>query len=116
MAARSQPSTRLVENRRFPRTSVIWSGKLISEDENLDCVAMNLSANDAKLLLDRPLDEQTRSWVLTIPRLGKISAELAWSAPDGGNKIGLKFQLPPGVVAEQLAHSLSKPRKSFIEA
>jgi hypothetical protein len=116
MPDKSPPDTGLVENRKFPRTSVIWSGTVESDDGYIDCIAMNLSANGAKLQLSLPLDAQTRSWTLTIPRLGKFKAELAWQATGDGQEIGLMFQNPPGIVAQQLAVVLSKPEDSFIAA
>jgi len=116
MPAKSPPKTGLVENRKFPRTSVIWSGKLESDDGIIDCIAMNLFANGAKLQLSHPLDEKTRSWTLNILRHGKFKAKLAWRATGDGNRIGLMFQNPPGIVAQQLAVVLSKSEGSFIAA
>jgi hypothetical protein len=114
MAPQTQPKTGLVENRRFPRTSVIWSGTLEANDQKYDCIAVNLSANGAMLHLTQPIDEHTGSWTLTIPRLGTFSAELAWRSPDGGKRIGLMFQNPPVAVAQQLSKILSKPQETFI--
>ncbi len=114
MAPQTQPKTGHIENRRFPRTSVIWSGMLEANDRKYDCIAVNLSANGAMLHLTQPLGEHTGSWTLTIPRLGTFNAELAWRAPDGGKQIGLMFQNPPVAVAQQLSKILSKPHESFI--
>ncbi|NQU69998.1 MAG: PilZ domain-containing protein [Rhodospirillales bacterium] len=114
MAPQNQPKTGLIENRRFPRTSVIWSGTLETNDQKYDCIAVNLSANGAKLQITQPMDDYAGAWTLTIPRLGTFNAELAWRAPEDGKQIGLMFQNPPVAVAQQLSKILSKPQDSFI--
>lgn len=114
MHSESLQKAGLIENRRFPRTSVIWSGTLESNDEKYDVIAINLSANGAMVRLAQPLDNHASSWILTIPRLGTFNAQLAWRATDGGTDIGLMFHNPPVTVAQQLAEVLSKPEDTFI--
>lgn len=110
MAAQHGQSDSWVENRKFPRTDVAWSGELETGGETLDCQVLNLSANGAKIVLDNPVSGNSWTGVLSIPSLGAFKARVAWSTPKGSNEIGLTFEDPPAAVALVLAEALPRSR------
>jgi hypothetical protein len=110
MATELNETENSIENRKFPRTDVQWSGKLDTGNETLDCTVLNLSANGARLLLNTPVSGNSWTGVLSIPSLGEFKAKVAWSTPKGSNEIGLTFEDPPAAVALVLAEALPRNR------
>ena len=114
MATRYDETANSVENRKFPRTDVQWSGTLETSGETINCTVLNLSANGAKLLLNAPVQGNSWSGVLSIPSLGEFKAKVAWSTPKGSNEIGLTFEDPPAAVALVLAEALPRNRVASV--
>lgn len=114
MATQHEETADWIEHRKFPRTSVEWSGQLETGGETLDCTVLNLSANGAKLVLNNPVTGNSWSGVLSIPSLGAFKAKVAWSTPKGSNEIGLTFQDPPAAVALVLAEALPRNRAQSV--
>lgn len=108
----SDPATDFREKRKFARTGVSWEGTLETGGETYACVVANLSANGARLHLERPVTGHHWTGILTIPRLGAFRAKVAWSTPKGASEIGLTFQDPPAAVALALAEALPRGRTS----
>lgn len=102
------------EHRKFPRTNVVWEGKLETCGEVHDCIVLNLSANGAKLKLETPVTGHHWSGVLTIPKLGSFKAKVVWTTPKGSNELGLTFQDPPAAVALALADALPRSRAASV--
>jgi hypothetical protein len=114
MATQNLKTANVIDNRKFPRTDVQWSGTLETGGQTLDCTVLNLSANGAKLLLNDPISGNSWSGVLSIPSLGSFQAKVAWSTPKGSNEIGLTFQDPPAAVALVLAEALPRTREQSV--
>jgi len=104
-----------VEHREFPRTGAAWSGKLETAGETLHCTVLNLSANDAKIVLSEPVTANCWSGVLSMPSLGAFKEKVAWSTPKGSNEIGLTFEDPSAAVALVLAETLPRNRAKWID-
>lgn len=102
------------EQRKFPRTGVIWSGTLQTDTETLKCTILNLSANGAKLKLHAPMTAGRLMGTVAIPRLGTFKATIAWRADEASGEIGLTFEDPPAAVAEALAGVLPTSRAASI--
>ena len=102
------------EQRRFPRTGVIWSGTLQTDTETLKCTVLNLSANGAKLKLHAPMTSDRLMGTVAIPRLGSFKATVAWRGDETTGEIGVTFQDPPAAVAETLANVLPTSRAASI--
>lgn len=102
------------EQRKFPRTGVIWPATLQTDAETLKCTVLNLSANGAKLKLHTPMTAGRLMGTVAIPRLGTFKATIAWRADEASGEIGLTFQDPPTDVAEALASVLPASRAAAI--
>ena len=103
-----------VEHREFLRTGTACSGKLETAGETFDCTVLNLSANDAKIVLNEPVTANCWSGVLSILSLGAFKAKVAWSTPKGSNEIGLTFEDPSAAVVLVLAEALPRNRAKWI--
>ena len=114
MATQNLRSASSIDNRKFPRTDVQWSGTLETGGQTLECTVLNLSANGAKLMLNAPVSGNSWSGVLSIPSLGAFKAKVAWSTPKGSNEIGLTFEDPPAAVALVLAEALPRTRAQSV--
>jgi hypothetical protein len=98
MGAEKHPS----EYRRFERTTVLWSGHLIFQEQSVACVIVNISAGGAMVRTEDP-DFFVTSVVLRNPRIGDLAAEVVWRQDD---ELGLKFADDPGTVAEIIGQAL----------
>ena len=114
MATQNLRTAGSIDNRKFPRTDVQWSGTLETGGQTLECTVLNLSANGAKLMLNDPVSGNSWSGVLSIPSLGAFKAKVAWSTPKGSNEIGLTFEDPPAAVALVLAEALPRTRAQSV--
>jgi hypothetical protein len=102
------------EKRKFPRTSVVWSGTLQTKGETLDCLVLNLSANGAKIRLHTALAAADWSGTLSIPALGAFKAKVAWSNASDAIEIGLIFDDPPTTVARALTEALPNSQAASV--
>ena len=83
MEAEKHPS----EARRFERTTVLWSGYLVSQEQSVACVIENISSDGAMVRSEDPAFFAT-SVVLSNARIGDLAAEVVWRQDD---ELGLKF-------------------------
>jgi hypothetical protein len=98
MGAQERP----VENRRFERTKVLWSGHLIYREQSVGCIIVNIAAGGAMVRSDDPAFVMTPV-VLRNSRIGDLTAEVVWRR---GNELGLKFVDNPETVAAIIGRAL----------
>ncbi len=98
MDAQKQPT----ENRRFERTTVLWSGKLVYREQSVACLIVNISSGGAMVRSEDPAFYAT-SVVLRNARIGDLAAEVVWRQND---ELGLKFADDPETVAEIIGRAL----------
>lgn len=98
MDAQKLPS----ENRRFERTTVLWSGRLIYREQSVACLIVNISSGGAMVRSEDPAFYAT-SVVLRNARIGDLAAEVVWRQND---ELGLKFADDPETVAEIIGRAL----------
>ena len=75
------------ERRRQPRTSVLWSGKLLYQGQSTDCRILNISLSGAKVRLDKPFNGGPEV-ILKIDRFSQISGSIIWQ---DGKHLGIEF-------------------------
>ena len=90
------------ETRRFERTTVLWSGKLIFQEQSVACVIVNISSGGAMVRAEDSGIFVT-SVVLRSSRFGDLAAEVVWRQDE---EIGLKFVDDPEIVAGVLGRAL----------
>ena len=90
------------ETRRFDRTTVLWSGHLISQEQSVACVIVNISSGGAMVRSEDPAFFAT-SVVLRNARFGDLAAEVVWRQNE---EFGLKFADDPKMVAEIISRAL----------
>ncbi|MDJ0893678.1 MAG: PilZ domain-containing protein [Alphaproteobacteria bacterium] len=83
------------ERRRFPRSTVVWSGRLLFAGGSADCVVLNISINGAKVQLSGGYTGP-EDVVLEIARFGQFRGQVAWRS---GNSVGVTFDEEPDRVA-----------------
>ncbi len=98
MDAREQTS----EIRRFERTTVLWSGQLVFQEQSVACVIVNISSGGAMVRAEDSAIFVT-SVVLRCSRIGDLAAEVVWRQDE---EIGLKFADDPEIVAGVLGQAL----------
>jgi len=86
--------------RRFPRTSVLWSGALAGGTEPIDCAILNLSAGGAKLRMPGATACPSRVAIQSA-RFGELAARVVWRRD---SLLGLAFVNGPAAVAETLGN------------
>ncbi len=94
------------QQRRYPRTRVVWPATLRTTVGTFDCLVLDLSANGAKIQFPTPPVVIEGLVMLAIPRLPGLNATVAWAHPDHGMEMGLTFDDPPSEVATLLASVL----------
>jgi hypothetical protein len=87
------------ERRQHQRTHVLFSGTLVSGDQSVRGTVLDLSANGAKIRLDKPLRAPS-AVTLRLARLVDFHVELVWSS---GDMLGLKFREAPARIAAVFA-------------
>lgn len=95
------------ERRSAARTSVLWSGKLLSAGQVMNCRVLNISAKGAQLRTEKPF-ECGLEVILSIDRYGEFSGKLVWQ--DGAN-LGIKFHDNPDNIARVLGEALPSFRQ-----
>ncbi len=98
MDAREQTS----EIRRFERTTVLWSGQLVFQEQSVACVIVNISSGGAMVRAEDSAIFVT-SVVLHCSRFGDLVAEVVWRQDE---EIGLKFADNPETIAGVLGRAL----------
>jgi hypothetical protein len=88
--------------RRFERTTVLWSGHLVHQEQMVACVIVNISAGGAMVRSEDPAFFMTPV-VLRNPRIGDLSAEVVWRQNE---ELGLKFVDDPDTIAEIIGRAL----------
>ncbi len=83
------------EQRRAPRSSVLWAGQLNAGARGAQCRVLNISPYGAKIRLLEGLTHATHVSV-TIERFGEFPADVIWR--DGDN-LGIKFHDDPDDIA-----------------
>ncbi len=84
------------EGRKFERKNILFSAKLIVEDEKIDCEIVNISFGGAQVQVSRPLKARA-AVILEIEPFGIFTTEVRWCRkPD----VGLKFNDDSSKVAE----------------
>ena len=90
------------EVRRFERTTVLWSGQLLFQEQSVACVIVNISSGGAMVRSEDSAIFVT-SVVLRNSRIGDLAAEVVWRQDE---EIGLKFADDPEIVAGVLGRAL----------
>ncbi len=98
MDAREQSS----ESRRFERTTVLWSGQLVFQEQSVACVIVNISSGGAMVRSDDPSIFVT-SVVLRNARIGDLAAQIVWRQDE---ELGLRFADDEETVAEIIGRAL----------
>ena len=75
------------DRRRYDRTTVLWNGKLLYQDEAVDCVIVNIGAEGAMVQTSERLPVGT-TVILKNDRFGTFAAKVVW---DQVNQFGLQF-------------------------
>jgi hypothetical protein len=88
--------------RRFERTTILWSGQLVFQEQVVACVIVNISAGGAMVRTEDAAYCQT-TVVLRNERLGDLAAEVVWRQND---ELGLKFVDGPDTIAEIIGQAL----------
>ncbi|WP_025897786.1 PilZ domain-containing protein [Sneathiella glossodoripedis] len=100
-----------VENRHFRRSRVVWEAKvkvyfndvtLKSDVREISGVVRDISANGARVELERPILEKV-GLELIIPKLGIFPCETVWSKD---SQVGIRFNEKPDVVFKHLVKVL----------
>ena len=95
------------ERRHAPRTSVLWSGKLHSAGQMVDCSVLNVSARGAQIRCEKPC-EFGLNVILYIDGRGELAGTLLWQ---NGTTLGIAFQNDPGHIARVLGETLPTIRQ-----
>ena len=90
------------DQRRFERTTVLWSGNLVFQEQIVACVIVNISAGGAMVRTEDAAFCLT-SVVLRNERIGDLAAEVVWRQND---ELGLKFIDGLETVAEIIGQAL----------
>jgi hypothetical protein len=81
---------------------VLWSGSLVYDGEDADCVIVNISAEGALARMTGPV-VLTGPVSLRCPRFGNLAATVVWQRE---SEIGLRFRDRPEFVTEILDRAL----------
>jgi len=101
-----KPDDRGGETRRkFERTTVLWSGSLVCEGQDVECVIVNVSPGGAMVRVENPAACK-KSVVLRCPRFGELSGEITWRQD---KELGIEFQDSEQVVAKKMEKALHEP-------
>lgn len=100
------------DRRRTIRVSVLWSGRLISGEDEHRCMVLNISAEGARLRHSVPDDVSGLDRVrLHVDRLGTLTGRVAWR---DGDEMAITFDEDPDRIVERLSEVL--PRAQFAAA
>ena len=83
------------ERRCHPRTSVLWSGRLLCEGEATDCRILNISLRGAMIRPDRPFKGGPEV-IVHIDRFGQFAGSIVWQE---GEQLGIEFLEKPEHIA-----------------
>jgi len=83
------------EQRRMPRSSVLWSGQLNAGARGAQCRVLNISPYGAKVRMLEALTHATHVSV-KIERFGEFPADVVWR---DGDYLGIKFHDDPDDIA-----------------
>jgi len=89
------------------RSSVLWSGKLLSAGQVMNCRVLNISAKGAQLRSEKAF-ECGLEVILSIDRYGEFAGKLVWQ--DGAN-LGIRFHDNPENIARVLGDALPTIRQ-----
>lgn len=95
------------ERRHAPRTSVLWSGKLHSAGQMVNCTVLNISARGAQVRCETLYDFGLNV-ILYIDGLGELAATVVWQ---NGATVGIAFQNDPRHIARVLGGALPTLRQ-----
>lgn len=85
--------------RRYERKHVLLAGRLLRGDDTVPCLVTDISANGARIMLDR-CPGGDRFGALHIDRFGLFTGEVRWS---GDGSAGIRFLDRPKTVAAAVA-------------
>ncbi len=96
------------DRRHAPRTSVLWSGKLHSAGQMVDCTVLNVSAGGAQIRCEKAY-EFGLNVILYLDDFGELAGTLIWQK---GATLGIAFQNDPGHIARVLGRAMpSAPQR-----
>lgn len=92
------------DRRRFPRTAVLWPGKIAADGTEGRCLVLNLSAGGAKVRAgeERSLGDEI---TVTVGRFGDFCGKVVWKARD---ILGIRFTTDAIEVGERLGAVLPR--------
>ncbi len=79
------------ERRRHPRTSVLWSGRLLCQGEATDCRILNISLQGAMIQPEKPFKGDPEV-ILHTDRFGQFAGSIVWQE---GEQLGIEFLEEP---------------------
>lgn len=91
------------DNRKFERITVLWSGSLVCEGQEIDCQIVNVSPAGAMVRVENPEMCKNKSVILRSPRFGELSGEVTWHQ---NNELGIEFSDSEQVVAQKMDKAL----------
>jgi hypothetical protein len=92
------------DRRRYPRTAVLWPGRIAAEGAKADCLVLNLSAGGAKIRTAGPVGLDAKLTV-SIGQFGEFCGTVVWKAKD---LLGVRFTDDAIEVGERLGATLPR--------
>jgi PilZ domain len=91
------------DNRKFERIAVLWSGTLICEGRDIDCLIVNVSPAGAMIRVENPELPSNKAVVLRSPRFGELSGDITWRKD---KELGVEFSDSEEEVSKKLEKAL----------
>ncbi len=90
------------EGRRYPRTSVLWSGRLLCEGEATDCRILNISLQGAMIRPENPFKGGPEV-ILHTDRFGQFAGSIVWQEVE---QLGIEFLEEPEHIVRVLGDAV----------
>lgn len=97
--------TAALEQRKHPRSRVLWMATLDTKEGPLSCVVLDVSRAGAKLQFAAPIFPVLlhQEVELVIEPLGSLGAEVIWQQ---GERMGIRFNGNPALIAKIIGGAL----------
>jgi hypothetical protein len=97
--------TAALEQRKHPRSRVLWMATLDTKEGPLSCVVLDVSRAGAKLQFAAPIFPVLlhQEVELVIEPLGSLGAEVIWQQ---GERMGIRFNANPMLIASIIGGAL----------
>ena len=97
--------TAALEQRKHPRSRVLWMATLETKEGPLSCVVLDVSRAGAKLQFAAPIVPvlSKQPVELAIEPLGRLEAEVIWQI---GERMGIRFTSDPALIVSVIGGAL----------